>query len=54
VNYYQTPSLNLEFAERVPFHVDGELSFSKKFEVKIVPLALNAIYNPDGKHFFNI
>ncbi len=52
VNYYQTPAINLEFTEKVPFHVDGELYFSKKFEVKILPEALNTIYNPDGKHFF--
>jgi diacylglycerol kinase (ATP) len=52
VNYYQTPGINLEFSEEVPFHVDGELNFSKKFEVNILPGALNTIYNPDGNHFF--
>jgi YegS/Rv2252/BmrU family lipid kinase len=52
VNYYQTPRLNLEFSGKVPFHVDGELNFSRKFEVRILPGALKIIYNPDGKHFF--
>ena len=52
VNYYQTPGVNLEFSEEVPFHVDGELYFSKKFEVSLLPGALNTIYNPDGNHFF--
>ena len=52
VNYYQTPGINLEFSEEVPFHVDGELYFSKKFDVSILPGALNTIYNPDGNHFF--
>ena len=52
VNYYQTPGINLEFPEKVPFHVDGELNFSKKFDVSIMPAALNTIYNPDGNHFF--
>jgi diacylglycerol kinase (ATP) len=52
VNYYQTPAINLEFTEEVPFHVDGELFFSKKFDVRILPDALNTIYNPDGNHFF--
>jgi len=52
VNYYQTPGLKLEFTEEVPFHVDGELYFSRKFEVKILPGALKTIYNPDGNHFF--
>jgi diacylglycerol kinase (ATP) len=53
VNYYQTSALNLDFSEKVPFHVDGELYFSEKFDVSILPSALNIIYNPDGKHFFN-
>jgi len=52
VNYYQTSGLNLEFTEEVPFHVDGELCFSKNFVVTILPSALNIIYNPDGNHFF--
>lgn len=52
VNYYQTSGINLEFTEEVPFHVDGELFFSKKFDVRILKDALNIIYNPDGNHFF--
>jgi diacylglycerol kinase family enzyme len=52
VNYYQTSGLNLEFSEEVPYHVDGELHFSRKFDVSILPSALNTIYNPDGNHFF--
>lgn len=52
VNYYQTPGIKLEFSEKVPFHVDGELYFSRKFDVSILPSAINTIYNPDGNHFF--
>jgi len=52
VIYYQTASLEIEFAEKVPFHVDGELNFSKDFKVSILPKALNILYNPDGNHFF--
>jgi YegS/Rv2252/BmrU family lipid kinase len=52
VNYYQTSGINLEFPTEVPFHVDGELNFSKKFEVSLLPGALTTIYNPDGNHFF--
>jgi diacylglycerol kinase (ATP) len=52
VNYYQTPSLNIGFPEVVPYHVDGELNFSKEFEVSILPESLNMIYNRDGNHFF--
>jgi diacylglycerol kinase (ATP) len=52
VNYYQTKSIKLEFPVEVPFHVDGELNFSSKFDVTVLPGALNIIYNPDGNHFF--
>jgi diacylglycerol kinase (ATP) len=52
VNYYQTPALSLEFPEAVPFHVDGELFFQKRFDVTLIPGALKIIYNPDGPHFF--
>lgn len=53
VNYYKTSDLELEFRERVPYHLDGELYFADKFEIKILPGALNVIYNPGGRHFFN-
>lgn len=52
VHYYQTDSLKIEFPEKVPFHVDGEINFSNRFDIKIMPEALNIIYNPDGNHFF--
>ncbi|MGB8491387.1 MAG: diacylglycerol kinase family protein [Bacteroidales bacterium] len=52
VNYYKTTGLDIEFPREVPFHVDGELFFSQKFTVNIVPDAFNIIYNPDGNHFF--
>lgn len=52
VNYYQTKNINLEFPVEVPYHVDGELNFSGKLDVTVLPGALNIIYNPDGNHFF--
>jgi diacylglycerol kinase (ATP) len=52
VMYYQTSGLEIEFPGIVPFHVDGELNFSKEFIVKIIPQALKILYNPDGNHFF--
>jgi diacylglycerol kinase (ATP) len=54
VNYYQSAKLSLEFTEKVPYHVDGELYFSEKFDIGILPSALNVIYNPAGNHFFNL
>jgi YegS/Rv2252/BmrU family lipid kinase len=53
VNYFQTPAIDIEFTRKVPFHVDGELCFDQKFTVKVLPDALNIIYNKDGKHFFS-
>jgi diacylglycerol kinase (ATP) len=52
VNYYQTNGITLEFPEVVPFHVDGELNFSDKFDITVLPAAIKIIYNPDGNHFF--
>jgi diacylglycerol kinase (ATP) len=52
VHYYQTSSLEMKFDQKVPFHVDGELFFSDVFSVKILPKALQIIYNPEGNHYF--
>ena len=53
VNYYQTPGIKLEFPDPVPFHVDGELYFSRVFDVTIMPSVLKIIYNRDGNHYFS-
>jgi diacylglycerol kinase (ATP) len=53
VDYYQLESIRVDFGEKVPFHVDGELYFDTTFEVKILPGALNIIYHPGGEHFFD-
>lgn len=52
VNYYQTDRLILEFRDRMPFHIDGELYYAQHFEVGVLPGALNIIYNPRGNHYF--
>jgi diacylglycerol kinase (ATP) len=52
INYFSTDRLTIEFPRKVPFHVDGELNFSDKFEVGIIPGGVNVIYNPGGPHFF--
>jgi diacylglycerol kinase (ATP) len=54
VHYYRTEKVSLEFDKQVPYHVDGELHFSKNFEVGLFPGALKIIYNPEGTHFFNL
>ena len=53
VTYQQTERLTIEFDAEVPFHVDGELNFARDFDIRVVPGALNIIYNPGGNHFFS-
>jgi len=53
VNYYQTDKITIEFEQKVPYHLDGELYFGFRFDVKIIPRALHFIYNPEGNHFFS-
>jgi diacylglycerol kinase (ATP) len=52
ITYYQSDKLTIDFGEKVPFHLDGELNFADKFELTILPKALNVIFNPSGNHFF--
>jgi YegS/Rv2252/BmrU family lipid kinase len=52
VQYFQTSSITLEFPKDVPYHVDGELSYARAFDVKLYPGSINIIYNPDGGHYF--
>lgn len=52
VNYYQTKKLIVSFKQKVPYHVDGELYFDTIFDVKVLPSAVNIIFNPKGAHFF--
>jgi diacylglycerol kinase (ATP) len=52
VNYYQTEALDVEFEKEFPYHLDGELYYASKIEVKVLPKALNFIYNPQGNHYF--
>lgn len=54
VNYYQTDKLSLEFPGEVPYHLDGELFFGRKFDVGIKPRSLRIIYNSSGPHYFNL
>jgi len=53
VNYFTSSSIDLEFPEEVPYHVDGELFFARIFNIRIIPGGLNVIYNPGGAHYFN-
>jgi diacylglycerol kinase (ATP) len=52
VNYYQTDRLELEFKEKVPYHLDGELYFDSKFNISLIHCGLSVIYNSRGNHYF--
>ncbi|MGA1977503.1 MAG: diacylglycerol kinase family protein [Bacteroidales bacterium] len=52
VHYFQTSSIDLDFPQKVPYHVDGEIGFAQSFKIRIIPAGINIIYNPDGDHYF--
>jgi len=52
VKYYKTNALTIEFTDEVPYHIDGELYFGKKFDITIAPDQVRVIYNPAGSHYF--
>jgi diacylglycerol kinase (ATP) len=52
VKYFRTSKIDLEFPQKVPYHVDGELFFDRLFKISVMPGCLNIIYNPDGNHYF--
>jgi len=54
VDYFQTEKVNIEFPEKVHYHVDGEIFFHQNFEIKLLPESIKTIYNPNGNHFFKI
>ncbi|MBN1482969.1 diacylglycerol kinase family lipid kinase [candidate division KSB1 bacterium] len=54
VKYFQTDRLTLEFGKSVPHHLDGELFFSERFDICILPNKLRIIYNPRGEHYFKV
>jgi diacylglycerol kinase (ATP) len=52
VHYVQTDGITFEFDSEVPAHLDGELIFSTRFQVDVLPGALRMIYDPNGDHYF--
>jgi diacylglycerol kinase (ATP) len=52
VHYVQTDRITFEFDTEVPAHLDGELIFSTRFQVDVLPGALHMIYDPKGAHYF--
>ena len=53
VNYYKTDRILLQFNEKQPYHLDGEIYYDNQFTINILPRKLLMIYNPNGNHYFN-
>jgi len=51
VDYFNAENLVLEFEEEVAAHLDGELLFSKRFEISILPARLNLLIHPGGRAY---
>jgi diacylglycerol kinase family enzyme len=51
-HYLQEPAITFEFDSEVPAHLDGELIFSTRFEIDLLPGAITTIINPRGDHYF--
>ncbi len=54
VSYFRTNRVHIQFNEKVPHHLDGELYFADSFDISILPGKLNIIYNTNGDHYFNV
>lgn len=54
VKYFNTGHITLEFDKDIACHVDGEIFFDKKLDVKIVSDKLSIIYNPNCYNYFNV
>ncbi len=54
MHYYQTARIAFEFDEVAPAHLDGELMFSKLFEVDVIASGLKTIFNKNAQHYFKI
>ncbi len=52
VHYYQVNKATFEFEAEAPAHLDGEVTFAKRYDIDILPKALRVIYNPKGPHYF--
>jgi diacylglycerol kinase (ATP) len=54
VHYVQTDRIGFEFDGDVPAHLDGEVIFSPRFQIDVIPGALRTIYDPGGDHYFRL
>lgn len=52
VQYSQVEDLSLAFDRIVPAHLDGQVYYYQKYDIKVLKKHINVIYYPDGKHYF--
>jgi|Deesub1362B_J571_1020462.scaffolds.fasta_scaffold00036_80 YegS/Rv2252/BmrU family lipid kinase len=54
VKYYRVASsITLQCNTEMPYHLDGEVLFAHRFEIQILPSAIDVIINPFGRHCFS-
>ncbi len=53
VEYFQVDKILIETDEDVVVHMDGELFYGKRFDVRIFPSKINLIYNPYGTNYLS-
>ena len=52
VHYHQVSRATFEFDDEAPAHLDGEVTFGRRYDIDILPNALRVIYKPNGPHWF--
>jgi diacylglycerol kinase (ATP) len=52
VHYHQVDRARFEFDDEAPAHLDGEVTFARRYDIDVVPAGLRAIFNPKGPHYF--
>ena len=54
VTPFRTKKLVIESSEDMPMHIDGELFVNSRFEIEIIPAAVNVIVNPGHPNYLKV
>jgi len=44
---------NPAMRDEMPYHLDGDVLFARRFEIQILPYAIDVIISSFGRHFFS-
>ncbi len=54
VKYYRLASpVVIQCETEMPYHLDGEVFYDSRFEIQLLPSAIDVIINPSGRHCFS-